>query len=295
MKTPGTVIFPDTSGNRVDVYYLQLLENLDEMNKYSWATGVLAFVLGEMSKRSRIKTNQIGGYLTLVQVWIYDHFPSLGLAKEKTPYPYGQPTTGKWLFWDPQKKSKEEQLTSLREKLDKLTVNNVVFHPYAVPDDVPVDEEDLNGFSTVSDYYGPIWYPNGYAIYNPRRILRQLCCVQMDPDVENENFNLLVEGTKNTEKYFEPKHEPTPTVAHWNTLGNYYLPLGDCVPCEGDVNACDEDYMEFYQEISHPFVINKEQQAKTDAARRRQRRGRLRELIRRCLFVEKKQKGYGIM
>ncbi|XP_026396616.1 protein MAINTENANCE OF MERISTEMS-like [Papaver somniferum] len=42
----GTVIFPDTSGNWVDAHYLQLLEHLDEMNKYSWATGVLAFVLG---------------------------------------------------------------------------------------------------------------------------------------------------------------------------------------------------------------------------------------------------------
>ncbi|RZC49368.1 hypothetical protein C5167_017792 [Papaver somniferum] len=215
---------------KVDAHYLQLLEHLDEMNKYSWA---------QMSKGSRIKCNQIGGYLTFVQVWIYDHFPKLGLGSEKKPYPYDQPTTGKWLFLDAQKKSKEEQLTSLREKLDELTVNDVVFHPYTVPDDVSVDEDDLNGFSTVSPYYGPIWYPNGYAIYNPRRVLRQLCCVQMDPNVENENFTLLVEGTKNSEKYFEPKHEPTPA----------------------------EDYMEYYEEISHPFVINKEQQAKTDASK----------------------------
>ncbi|XP_026384159.1 uncharacterized protein LOC113279705 [Papaver somniferum] len=41
----GTVIFPDTSGNRMDAHYLQLLENPDEMNNYSWATCVLAFVL----------------------------------------------------------------------------------------------------------------------------------------------------------------------------------------------------------------------------------------------------------
>ncbi|XP_026420408.1 protein MAIN-LIKE 2-like [Papaver somniferum] len=76
----GTVIFPDTSRNRVDAHYLQLLEDLDEMNNYSWATGVLAFVLEEMSKGSRIRCNQIGGYLTLVKVWIYDHFPKLGLG-----------------------------------------------------------------------------------------------------------------------------------------------------------------------------------------------------------------------
>lgn len=66
-----TVIFPDTSGNRVDAHYLQILENLDEINNYSWAPGVLAFVLGEMAKRSRIKTTQIGGYLTLIQVTFY--------------------------------------------------------------------------------------------------------------------------------------------------------------------------------------------------------------------------------
>ncbi|XP_026413456.1 uncharacterized protein LOC113309255 [Papaver somniferum] len=260
----GTVIFPDTSGNKVDAHYLQLLEHLDDMNKYSWATGVLAFVLQEMSKGSRIKC---GGYLTLVQVWIYDHFPKLRLDSARDSYPYNQPTTGKWLFLDAQKKSKEERLTSLREKLDKLTVNDVVFHPDAVPDDVSVDEDDLNAFSIVTPYYGPIWHPNGYAIYNPRRMLRQLCCVQMDLDVENENFTLQVQGTKNTEKYFEPNHEPTPVVAHWNALTNYHIPRGDLVPCEEDVNACEEDYMEFYEEISHPFVINNEQQAKADAAK----------------------------
>ncbi|XP_026443191.1 protein MAINTENANCE OF MERISTEMS-like [Papaver somniferum] len=268
----GTVIFPDTSGNKVGAHYPQPLENLDEMNKYSWATGVLAFILQEMCKGLRINCNQIGGHLTLVQVWIYDHFPKLGLARAKDPYPYDQPTEGKWLFLDNQKKSKgSKQLTSLRKKLDALTVNDVVFHPYAVPDDVPVDDDDLNAFSRVTPYYGPILHPNGYAIYNPRRILRQLCCVQMDPDVEHENFTLQVQGTKNTEKYFEPNHEPTPAVAYWNALTTYHIPGGDLVPCGGDVNACEEDYMEYYEEISHPFVINKEQQAKDDAAKTKER------------------------
>ncbi|RZC60202.1 hypothetical protein C5167_021948 [Papaver somniferum] len=247
----GTVIFPDTSGNRVDAHYLQLLEDLDGMNNYSWATGVLAFVLEEMSKGSRIRCNQIGGYLTLVQ----------------KPYTYDQPTTGKWLFLDAQKKSKEEQFISLRERFDELTVNDVVFHPYGPPDDVFVDEKEVNAFSQVAPYYGPIWHPNGYAIYNPRRILRQLCCVQMDPDMEQENFTLQVEGTKNSGKYFEPKHEPTPAVAHWNALTTYHVKQAVFVPCEGDVTACDEDYMEFYEEISHRFVINKEQQAISDAAK----------------------------
>ncbi|XP_026451629.1 uncharacterized protein LOC113351940 [Papaver somniferum] len=196
------------------------------MNNYSWAAGVLAFVLGEMSKGSRIKTTQIGGYLTLIQVWIYDHFPKLGLARKTPNYPYNEPTAGKWVFLDAQKKSKEEQLASLREQLDDLTVNDMVFHPYTVPDDVPVDEDDLNGYSSVSAYYGPIWHPHGYTIYNPRRIL--------------DNFL-------------------------------YNLPLGDLVSCGEDVNAYEEDYMEFYQEISHPIVIHRQQQAIADKAKAKER------------------------
>ncbi|RZC61143.1 hypothetical protein C5167_022906 [Papaver somniferum] len=89
----------------------------------------------------------------------------------------------------------------------------------------------------------------------------------MDPDVEQENFTLQVQGTKNSDKYFEPKHEPTHAVAHWNALTTYHVTQADFVPCEGDVTACDEDYMEFYEEISHRFVINKEQQVIYDAAK----------------------------
>lgn len=93
----------------------------------------------------------------------------------------------------------------------------------------------------------------------------------MDPDVEKENFELQVRGTKNTENYFIPKYEPTPTIEHWNDLMKYYIPGGDYVHCGEDVNACEEDYLEWYREISHPFVINKEQQARTDKAKAKEK------------------------
>ncbi|XP_026433837.1 protein MAINTENANCE OF MERISTEMS-like [Papaver somniferum] len=41
----GTVFFPDNSGNRVNVHYLELLKNLDNIKNYLWATATLAYLL----------------------------------------------------------------------------------------------------------------------------------------------------------------------------------------------------------------------------------------------------------
>lgn len=69
----GSVIFPDTSGSRVNATYVQFLADLDRLNEISWGTACLAFLLNEMRKASRAKKDQIGGSMPLLQVI---HVPS---------------------------------------------------------------------------------------------------------------------------------------------------------------------------------------------------------------------------
>ncbi|RZC85723.1 hypothetical protein C5167_026389, partial [Papaver somniferum] len=97
---------------------------------------------------------------------------------------------------------------------------------------------------------------------------------------------LHVRGTKNTENYFISKYEPTPTVEHWNDLRKCYIPGGDYVPCGEDVNACDEDYLKWYRDISHPFVINKEQQARTDKEKAKAKDGEAKRAQKEMLICE---------
>lgn len=154
-------------------------------------------------------------------------------------------------------------MLELRETLDKLTVEDVVFHPYNIASDE--DEEDVViNFSPVAGYNGPLFHPGGCTMYNPRRVLRQLSCVQSVPQVENFNFKVKKVGTKNIEKNSIPKYDPAPSVDHWKNFGNYLVPVEELQDSFDEPNAADDGYMEWYEHFSHPRVINSVQQARVD-------------------------------
>ncbi|XP_026436215.1 protein MAIN-LIKE 1-like [Papaver somniferum] len=73
----ASVIFTDRKGNIVSVNLLQLLDPLEEVSRYSWGTAIVAHLNARLEKASRERTSQVNGNLALLQVWIYDHFPSL--------------------------------------------------------------------------------------------------------------------------------------------------------------------------------------------------------------------------
>ncbi|XP_026405440.1 protein MAIN-LIKE 1-like [Papaver somniferum] len=73
----ASVTFPDSKGNRVIVPLLQLLDPFDEVSRYSWGTAVVAHLNAQLAKASQERTSQMNGNLALLQVWIYEHFPSL--------------------------------------------------------------------------------------------------------------------------------------------------------------------------------------------------------------------------
>lgn len=65
----GCVIFPNTSGNRIDANLIQLLDPLHEVGDYSWGTACLAFLMEELRKASRLGTCQVAGNVALLQVF----------------------------------------------------------------------------------------------------------------------------------------------------------------------------------------------------------------------------------
>ncbi|XP_026379664.1 protein MAIN-LIKE 1-like [Papaver somniferum] len=95
LHTLGSVIFPDNSGNKVNAQYLQLLKDLKRCHKYSWGTAALSFLFEQLGIASRLISRNIGGYFTMIQVWIYDHFSDLNLVKEDDKWVDTFPTSTK--------------------------------------------------------------------------------------------------------------------------------------------------------------------------------------------------------
>ncbi|RZC88632.1 hypothetical protein C5167_016493 [Papaver somniferum] len=183
----GCVIFPNTSGNRIDANLLQLLDPLHEVGDYSWGTTCLAFLMEELRKASRLGTCQVAGKVALLQAWIYDNFPILKLAGENPEWRKGTPRGTKYTFEYNRSRTKEQQLIRMMEILDQLKASDVCFDPY---------KEDrasghINVRSDLSLYFGPLWHPTGYVMYNPSRMMRQHGYIQHQPMEEFGNYYKL--------------------------------------------------------------------------------------------------------
>ncbi|XP_026442065.1 protein MAIN-LIKE 2-like [Papaver somniferum] len=196
LYTLGSVIFPDNSGNKVNAQYLQLLRDLKSFHKYSWGTAALSFISEKLGTASRLTSTNIGRYFTMLQVWIYDHFLELKFSKEDDKWVDTFPTSGKWIFKENKKRNKKEILIDLREKLDYLTVEQVVFQPYKKDeeDDDVVEDEDM----PFGMYYGPLFYLEGFIALDPCRVVRQYGFIQTILVLEESKFKLFPKGSNGT-------------------------------------------------------------------------------------------------
>ncbi|CAL5419730.1 unnamed protein product [Camellia sinensis] len=70
----GCTLFSDKSGDRVPVVYLGLLMDLGSIHTYAWGAAALAFLYRQLRYASRSEVKQMGGYMTLLEAWIYEHF-----------------------------------------------------------------------------------------------------------------------------------------------------------------------------------------------------------------------------
>ncbi|XP_026382103.1 protein MAIN-LIKE 2-like [Papaver somniferum] len=251
----GTVFFPDNSGNRVNVHYLQLLKNLDNIKNYSWATATLAYLLDSLRKASRVGATEIAGNVAILMAWVYHHFPSLEPPTNWEPHDY-VPTGKKFMFTGRQQRFKDNKLIRMREKIDAFTVEDFIFDPYVrIHNGV-----DARRFTETAGYNGPLYHPTCYVMTNPRRILRQIGHIQVR--AIKENFKLSKEGSETKGPTIVLNYRPTPTVDAWNNRHEerYQLAVGEAIPCINTKEAA-ADYMTWYTYFGHPYVINNDLEA----------------------------------
>ncbi|KAM3343945.1 hypothetical protein P3S68_026035 [Capsicum galapagoense] len=62
----------DTSGTKVKLMYLRLLADLSKVGQYAWGAVTLAILYRYLCRALQKGIRVIGGFLPLLQVWIYE-------------------------------------------------------------------------------------------------------------------------------------------------------------------------------------------------------------------------------
>ncbi|RWR97750.1 serine/threonine-protein phosphatase 7 long form isoform X1 [Cinnamomum micranthum f. kanehirae] len=96
--------------------YLLLLMNFNEARTYAWGAAALAYLYRQWGFATWTGVRQIAGYLTLLEAWIYEHFPRCKPNPNHT-YIENLPLVHRWV---PQRESGDQMSNPqlLREALD---------------------------------------------------------------------------------------------------------------------------------------------------------------------------------
>ncbi|KAL2942412.1 Protein MAIN-LIKE 2 [Bienertia sinuspersici] len=71
----GSTLFIGKTLDRASTLLFSLTSDLVGVKSYSWASTTLAYLYRELGKASRAECSQLVGPSTLLEAWIYEHFP----------------------------------------------------------------------------------------------------------------------------------------------------------------------------------------------------------------------------
>ncbi|CDP17527.1 unnamed protein product [Coffea canephora] len=73
----GGHLLSDKSGNKVPLLYLPLLRDLETVGQYSWGSACLATLYRSLCDATHPAKSAIAGPLVLLQLWIWEHIPTM--------------------------------------------------------------------------------------------------------------------------------------------------------------------------------------------------------------------------
>ncbi|KAK1307577.1 hypothetical protein QJS10_CPA09g00802 [Acorus calamus] len=240
----GCTLFSVKSGTTVNVTYLNLLNNIDEIQSYGWGAAALARLYRQLGIASRANAKQICGYLTLLEAWAYEHFPFLRPSPDPT-YDDKTPRANRWIHTRNIPGLQKNSLDVIRELLDMATVDKVDFDPYhSVRDSRPLQEYAFfKGCLCINCIFEP---------YMPDRVLRQLGHVQTIPK-RTIHPRSIVRRSRNVTGYrvdysgsVEQLEQWVDSVLSVATRGNRVFRPWDMTP----------EYLEWFESVSHRIVQN---------------------------------------
>ncbi|XP_050908602.1 protein MAIN-LIKE 2-like [Lathyrus oleraceus] len=79
----GNFLFPESTGNSVNIMYLPLLRNINKVNTYSWGSAVLAHLYSALCKNAKKNTCTFFSCAYLLQAWGWSRMSSLAPENER--------------------------------------------------------------------------------------------------------------------------------------------------------------------------------------------------------------------
>ncbi|KAI3878824.1 hypothetical protein MKW92_025247 [Papaver armeniacum] len=240
-----SIICGDKSGGSVYAYFLQCLEDLDKVNTYSWATSCLDWLYNQLGQGSRSEIYSMAGCMTVLQVWVYDHFPTLQRHTKNSGYEDCHPRASLYVaeLTTQQERNLENELADLREALDELSEDKVIWDPYNVIRDGSVYQ--------VGHYIGAIRCFRIVEWHNPNRVLRQFGVIQDIPKGVFLDRNKTVSKPKSFRSYYPYLNEHNWGVWEKSLIPDHILKSRVENPWD-----CKDGYMDWFSKVSHTRVSN---------------------------------------
>ncbi|CAH9054230.1 unnamed protein product [Cuscuta europaea] len=175
----GGLLFPDTSGTRIRLYFLEVLQgDLALARRWSWGSAVLGYLYHNLCNGAKWETKQVGGCMHLLQIWAWSRIsmvrPSVVQVIQHDHLPYGC----RWIVPKSYKGSPRHCICLYRDDLDRMSESQFDFTPYASEELPPIILNDA-----------PLWsarvmliFCNMAEMHYPDRFLRQFHIRQDTPD-----------------------------------------------------------------------------------------------------------------
>ncbi|KAH1209363.1 Protein MAIN-LIKE 1 [Glycine max] len=124
----GCTLFANKSATNVHDIYLEALCDLSMTERYAWGVAALVHMYDQLNDASISHSRQLGGYITLLQCWIYEHFPSVADSTADQDYDKDSLRAYRWIAM--KKTVKSIRTPAYRERLDRLRIPDVCWIPY---------------------------------------------------------------------------------------------------------------------------------------------------------------------
>ncbi|KAH1210500.1 Protein MAIN-LIKE 1 [Glycine max] len=221
----GCTLFANKSATNVHVVYLEALRDLSMTERYAWGVAALVHMYDQLNDASMSHSRQLDGYITLLQCWIYEHFPSVAESTVDQDYDEASPRACRWIAT--KKTLKSIRTPSYRERLDRLRIPDVSWIPYG-------EHQEVRDFHVRSCYSGLLRWGPVAVYYRPERVVRQFSYTQ----------TILAPPLDSWVSY-DDIHD------RWMHYEDHIVPAGEvCVV----PRACSSDYIDWFFRISHPFM-----------------------------------------